>query len=247
MMAEFLPSRSRGRWLVALEGFWAVGTVAAALIAWMLQSLATESAWRWLLGSAALPALIGICFRLSIPESPLFLLKAGNTDGANSVLRQIAAANGRSARSSIVPAFVEKREGRRGLLSSDLRRKTILITAIWLLFSISYYGVFTWLPARLTGTGFGFVRGYGFLLLMALAQIPGYALAAFGVERWGRRSTLITFIFLSAAGCLAFAVTTNPAQIAAAIMTMASRCWAPGARSTRSRRKFILQVIARPV
>ena len=34
MMAEFLPPKRRGRWLVALEGFWAVGTVAVALAAW---------------------------------------------------------------------------------------------------------------------------------------------------------------------------------------------------------------------
>ena len=34
MMAEFLPPRRRGRWLVALEGFWAVGTIAVALAAW---------------------------------------------------------------------------------------------------------------------------------------------------------------------------------------------------------------------
>ncbi|MGO4781192.1 MFS transporter, partial [Lysobacter sp. 2RAB21] len=30
MMAEFLPPRNRGRWLVMLEGFWAVGTIAVA-------------------------------------------------------------------------------------------------------------------------------------------------------------------------------------------------------------------------
>ncbi|HEY0033325.1 MAG TPA: MFS transporter, partial [Devosia sp.] len=31
MMAEFLPAKNRGRWLVVLEGFWAVGTVVVAL------------------------------------------------------------------------------------------------------------------------------------------------------------------------------------------------------------------------
>ncbi|MEF9603678.1 MFS transporter, partial [Paracoccus sp. PXZ] len=30
MMAEFLPPRNRGRWLVWLEGFWAIGTIAIA-------------------------------------------------------------------------------------------------------------------------------------------------------------------------------------------------------------------------
>ncbi len=46
------------------------------------------------------------------------------------------------------------------------------------------------MPARLAGEGFGFGRGYGFLVLVALAQIPGYALAGWGVEAVGRRPTL---------------------------------------------------------
>ena len=40
------------------------------------------------------------------------------------------------------------------------------------------------------------MRGYGFLVLVALAQLPGYALAAYGVEPWGRRPTLIGFLLL---------------------------------------------------
>ncbi len=57
--------------------------------------------------------------------------------------------------------------------------------AIWFLVSVSYYGIFTWIPAKLASDGFGFVRGHGFLVVVALAQLPGYALAAYGVEAWG--------------------------------------------------------------
>ena len=57
--------------------------------------------------------------------------------------------------------------------------------------SVAYYGIFVWVPAKLAGNGFGFVHGYGFLLIVTLAQLPGYALAAYGVEAWGRRKTLI--------------------------------------------------------
>jgi MFS transporter, putative metabolite:H+ symporter len=85
---------------------------------------------------------------------------------------------------------------------------------------VSYYGVFTWLPARLAGEGFGFVRGYGFLVIVALAQIPGYALAAYGVERWGRRPTLIGFLILSAIGCGLFVVAGSAALIAGSILIM---------------------------
>ena len=44
MMAEFLPPERRGRWLVALEGFWAVGTVTVALAAWAASRWAAEDA-----------------------------------------------------------------------------------------------------------------------------------------------------------------------------------------------------------
>jgi putative MFS transporter len=219
-MAEFLPSRNRGRWLVALEGFWGLGALAIALIAWPLQSLSPEHAWRWLLACAALPALSGLWFRRSLPESPLFLLKIGKPEAAAHILQRIAAANGKQMSSPMPTLRTGPPQNRSGLLSAELRRRTIFIAIAWLLVSVSYYGIFTWLTARLAGTGFGFVRGYDFLVLTALAQLPGYGLAAFGVERWGRRPTLIAFIVLSAAGCFAFAVAENPAQIAAAILSM---------------------------
>jgi putative MFS transporter len=75
------------------------------------------------------------------------------------------------------------------------------IFAVWFLVSLSYYGVFVWLPSGWSMGGLGWVRGYGFLV-MALAQVPGYALAAHGVERWGRKPTLQGFLLLSAAGFL---------------------------------------------
>lgn len=91
---------------------------------------------------------------------------------------------------------------------------------MWFLVSISYYGVFTWLPGRLAEHGFGYVRGYGFLVIVALAQLPGYALAAYGVEAVGRKPTLIGFLFLSAAGCALFIFATDVLLIGAAILLM---------------------------
>jgi MFS transporter, putative metabolite:H+ symporter len=101
-----------------------------------------------------------------------------------------------------------------------LRQRSVMILAIWFLVSISYYGVFTWLPPRLAGEGFGFVRGYGFLVFLALAQIPGYALAAYGVETWGRRPTLIGFCLLSALACLLFVVAGSTTLIGASLLIM---------------------------
>jgi len=221
MMAEFLPPKNRGRWLVFLEGFWAVGTIIVAIAAWVTSELGTPDAWRWIFLVTGLPALIGVGLRFLVPESPMQLLKAGRGDEAKQVIERMLARNGRAPLpndTAIVSSAAPARSA--GLFSPELRRRTLLILAVWFLVSISYYGVFTWLPGRLAGDGFGFVRGYGFLLVVALAQVPGYMLAAYGVEAWGRRPTLIGFLVLSALGCGLFVLAADPLLIGAAILIM---------------------------
>lgn len=220
MLAEFLPTRRRGRWLVALEGFWAVGTLAVALAAWAANLLAGEQAWRWLFAATALPALVGFWLRLWLPESPHYLLHSGEERQARAVLDRIAASNGRQPTAAPLIAAPSPRTRLRDLVGTDLRRRTLLILCAWLLVSTAYYGVFIWLPGRLVTEGYGFVRGYGFLVLLALAQLPGYALAAIGIETIGRRPTLVAFLGASAAGCLLFAVAEQPAWIATSLLAM---------------------------
>ena len=218
MMAEFLPSDRRGRWLVMLEAFWAVGTVIVALAAWAAASMGITDAWRTIFLVTAIPALIGFWLRLIVPESPLFLLRKGRGDEARDVIDRILRANGKAALSEQLA--MDKAPQGISLLSPTLKKRTLLMLVVWFLVSLSYYGVFTWMPARLAGDGFGFVRGYGFLVIVALAQLPGYALAAWGVERIGRRSTLIGFLLLSAAGCVLFVIAGNAALVATAILLM---------------------------
>ena len=55
--------------------------------------------------------------------------------------------------------------------------------------AVSNYGVFVYLPVRLAAEGFGFIRGQLFLVVLAIVQLPGYALAAYGIEKWGRKPT----------------------------------------------------------
>ncbi len=221
MMAEFLPPRNRGRWLVLLEGFWAIGTIVVAIAAWVTSELATPDAWRWIFLVTALPALIGVGLRFLVPESPMHLLKTGRDGEARLVLDAILRRNNKPPLATdTVLARPTATAASSALFSPALRRRTVLILAVWFLVSLAYYGVFTWLPARLAGDGFGFVRGYGFLLVVALAQVPGYALAAYGVEAWGRRPTLIGFLVLSALGCGLFVMAADPLLVGGAILVM---------------------------
>lgn len=220
MMAEFLPPKNRGRWLVWLEGFWAVGTLIVALTAWYAATTGFAAPYRLIYVVAALPALIGIFLRLWVPESPMFLIRKGRADEARQVLDRVRTANGVAPLRQDAVVTAPPAVPGEGLFANGLARTTIAVMALWFLVSLSYYGVFVWLPARLATEGFGFVRGYGFLVVLALAQLPGYALAAWGVERLGRRATLQAFLLISAAGCMAFVLAASPVMIAASLIVM---------------------------
>jgi len=223
MMAEFLPSKNRGRWLIMMEGFWALGTVAIALAAWAISLSAIEDGWRVMFVFTALPALIGIWLRLWVPESALYLMKSGRTEEAKAVINRVLRRNGVQElppQAELEAFFSAPSSHHGGLLSPQLRQRSVTIFAAWFLVSISYYGIFAWMPNQLATQGFGFVKGYDFLLLVALAQIPGYALAAYGVESWGRRYTLILFLLISAAACSLFTIASSTFLVAASLLIM---------------------------
>jgi len=203
MMAEFLPSDRRGRWLVLLESFWAVGTIALALLALAALNWG-EDAWRLIFFVTGLPALVGVVLRLYVPESPMYLNRNGKAEQARGVLERVARVNGSAAP---IPQLAPEQPLKRSLgalFDGALRRRSWALFVAWGLISIAYYGVFVYLPVRLSAEGFAFMRGQEFLVVLALVQLPGFALSAYGVERWGRKPTLIGFLLLSAAGCMAY-------------------------------------------
>ncbi len=212
IMAEYLPTKDRGRFLVYLESFWALGTIAAAALAWaFIPNFA--GGWRLLVGASAILGILGFWIRRSIHESPRYLLVHGRPDEARAVLDQVARTNGRQieiGRLQAEPA--PPKPGLGAIWGSTLVRRSLLLSVIWFSLSLGYYGIFTWLPQIFIRSGFTFIRtnAYPLQLLLALAQVPGYALAAILVDRWGRKPTLITYLIGGAIFSFLFAVATSP-------------------------------------
>jgi putative MFS transporter len=219
MMAEFLPSERRGRWLVLLESFWAVGTILLAVLA-LVALRWGDDAWRVIFFVTGIPALVGIVLRLSIPESPMYLNRSGNAEGARAVLERVARVNGRSATIPALRPEIPVKRSLGALFAGSLRRRSVALFAAWALISIAYYGVFVYLPVKLGAEGFGFMRGQEFLIVLALVQLPGFALSAYGVERWGRKPTLVGFLLLSAAGCLCYSFGSATAVVVGSTLLM---------------------------
>src|SRR3954463_4545008 len=203
LVSEFAPARVRGRVVVGLEAFWALGWTLAALIGFLVVPRG-DAGWRWALALGAVPALYAVVVRRGLPESVRFLELRGRTGEAESVVRRFEAAAGVEPVPS--PAATPVPVARaRGLWAPGLRGRTAALWAVWFCINFSYYGAFIWLPSLLFDSGLSLVRSLGFTLVITLAQLPGYAVAAWLIETWGRRATLATFLVGSAVGAGLFA------------------------------------------
>ncbi|OXM70109.1 MFS transporter [Amycolatopsis sp. KNN50.9b] len=103
-IAEVAPPAYRGR-LASLQQLAIVlGIGVSALVNWVIKALAPIGAdgthdlngnlggiepWQWMLGAAAVPAVIYFVLASIIPESPHFLLANGKIDKARKVLREV--------------------------------------------------------------------------------------------------------------------------------------------------------------
>ena len=67
----------------------------------------------------------------------------------------------------------------------------------WFGIVFSYYGIFMWLPSIVYAQGFEVVKSFEYVLVMTLAQLPGYFAAAWLVDKIGRRYTLSSFLLMS--------------------------------------------------
>jgi putative MFS transporter len=207
IFAEYLPAKDRGRNLVYLEAFWALGSLLAAGLAWLI---VPRLGWRALLVVSAIPGLIIFFIRRGVPESPRYLLVNNRVEEAQRVLEHVARVNGRELPELHLEALPPSRPSRvSDLLRPELRRTTLMLWVIWFAISLGYYGVFTWLPNYFRAGGMALLPVYQNTFILALAQLPGYFSAAYLVERWGRRLTLAFYLLASGVFTYLFALATS--------------------------------------
>jgi putative MFS transporter len=87
-LAELSPSHSRGRWTGALPQIsWTLGALVSLGVAVVLTLTLGDHAWRWLFGLGALPAIIILLGRKTLPESPHWLMSQGRVAEAHESMR----------------------------------------------------------------------------------------------------------------------------------------------------------------
>ena len=188
LVSESVASEIRGRIVVLLESFWAVGWILAALIAYFLIPLPAVG-WRGAMIICAIPAFYALYLRFNLDDSPTYINL--NTDARKeSVLTKI-----------------------QSLLSRDFCRQTVMLWVVWFCVVFSYYGMFLWLPNVMMMKGFNMVKSFEYILIMTFAQLPGYFTVAWLIERVGRKWVLITYLLGTLLSAYLFGVAESANQL----------------------------------
>lgn len=197
LVSEYAPSRVRGRFIVLLESFWGLGWIVAACIAYFFIPV---YGWRMAFLIGALPALYVCLIRLHMPESVRYLLTCGRVDEARQIVlsleKQLHVPSALfTGETETVP--VVAKASFRELWKKPFMSRTIMLWLVWFGINFSYYGIFMWLPSLVFQQGFTVVKTFEYVLIMTLAQLPGYYCAAWLVDKIGRKYTLSAFLLFS--------------------------------------------------
>ncbi|MGE7876779.1 MFS transporter [Peribacillus muralis] len=166
LVSESVEASKRGRVVVLLESFWAVGWILAALISFFI---IPAYGWRVALLLSAVPALYALYLRLNLPDSPKYTkLEKKMRPSVSSNLKSV--------------------------WNKEHLRQTIVLWILWFCVVFSYYGMFLWLPSVMVLKGFSMIQSFEYVLIMTLAQLPGYFSAAWLIEKVGRKFVLITYL-----------------------------------------------------
>ena len=228
LVSEFAPQRIRGRMVVWLESFWAVGWIVAALLGYFLvpKEPGGWPGWRWALLVGIIPAFYALVVRQGLPESVRFLESKGRLAEAERSVRlfekhsNVVPEAEFEVAVSQTPLSIEPSQEKISIFSPLLRKRTIALWSVWFFVNLSYYGAFTWLPTLLFRQGHSLVRSFEYTLIITLAQLPGYAVAAWLIEKWGRRPTLATFLLGSGVAAGLFGLQSSTAGILLAGMAL---------------------------
>lgn len=183
LVAESVEPEERGKVVVLLESFWAFGWIIAALIGYFIIA---DYGWRIAMLLSALPAFYAVYLRVNLPDSPSY--RAQNNK----------------------PAIIDNLKM---LCNNEYKKATLMLCIVWFCVVFSYYGMFLWLPSVVILKGFDLVKSFEYVLIMTLAQLPGYFTAALLIDRVGRKFVLVTYLLGTAVSAYFFGAAESVIQL----------------------------------
>lgn len=191
---ELAKSEHRGRFVLFYELIFPIGLFAASLVGmWAVPNLG----WQMMFFLGAFPALIALCMRRFLPESPRWLASKGRFREADAALERFrkygktAGGAGQSAPPQRVHDAVVRQESPatwQSLFRPPLLRRTVVLGSLWFAGGFVTAGVTSWMPTiyrEVLHVDLATALKYG--TYTSLAGIVGSALCALAIDRFGRR------------------------------------------------------------
>jgi putative MFS transporter len=230
-LSEFIPPKRRGWFIGTLAGFFSFGFVGAALIGRFIVPMG-EDGWRWAQVVTAIPILLLLWWRRSLPESPRFLISRGRIAEATQVVERFEESVVKATGKQLTPLTagneeITKHEQKiniwnalKFMWSRAMRRRTAVIWLIWFVITFSYYGFFSWIPTLLVGRGITVTKSFEYSIIIYLAQIPGYFSAAWLNDRIDRKNTIALYLAGSALSAFWLSQSNDSGMILVAAATL---------------------------
>ena len=206
LLAEFSPKKYRGFMLGILMVMWYIGAMCADILGYLLIDI--PGAWKWMLGSSAIPAIILIIGRWGTPESPRWLISKNRVEEARKVVKQVY---GPEADLDDLEQETAKTKLSK-LLEPFYLKRVILVGGFWLCEMVPLYALYTFGPKILSL--FGLATGNNAMLgdvVLSILFLIGIFPAIKLVDKKGRRPLIIwSFVFMTV-GMAMLAVFSNAA------------------------------------
>jgi len=193
LLAEFAPRKYRGILLSSLNVLWTVGYVLSNVVGYYLERSGPDS-WRWMLVSAAIPAVIVLVLRFGTPESPRWLVKMGRNEEAREIVRKYIGPN------AVMDENVEKSTNVNyrlmDLFSKQLWKRTAFGGLFYVCQVVPYFAIYTFLPTILDKMGFK--ETFSIDMYLNLFLLLGSIAGLWCTEKLSRRGfTIYSFIILT--------------------------------------------------
>src|SRR5437588_9650741 len=191
-LSEIAPTEIRGR-IASLNQLMIVCGILAAFIVNAI--LASSGNWRLMLGLAAVPSVVLLVGMLFMPETPRYLVHAGEEDTAHEVLEELPGDEPPAERIDEIREVEEAEEGGSGL-GALWRAKWVrpaLLVATGLAVFQQLVGINTiiyYAPTTLTNVGFAKTSAIYANLIIGVINVGVTIIAIRMIDRWGRKPLL---------------------------------------------------------
>ncbi len=191
-LSEIAPAEARGA-ITSLNQLMIVGGILVAFIVNAI--LASSQNWRLMLGLAAVPSIILFAGMLFMPETPRYLVHAGEEDTARDVLEDLPGDDQPEERIEEIREVDSEEDadtGLRGVLRAKWVRPA-LIVAVGLAVFQQLVGINTiiyYAPTTLTNVGFAKTSAIYANLIIGVVNVLMTILAVWLIDRVGRKPLL---------------------------------------------------------